>query len=241
VEHRYRTTLGGLRRQWRGYAAGRAWLGRRYPDFEAQPALRRAAARLLRRPAGPPRGRAPRGALSARVSTPPSRLERGGFLAVDALLGVEELAGFALSNRPGQGDRQPVRIVLIAGRFPAPADPLVDFARTLAQARVEAAARPEVVDQSAARKLGVVYREDDGFAARAGALARLVGRHPLRSALDLMRRRAGDPSLAALAPAVLRLGQDPGARVYPLGGDDVSATARRLAALAGRPLEPESP
>src|SRR5260370_10874147 len=29
VEHRYRTTLRELRRQWRGYAAGRAWLGRR--------------------------------------------------------------------------------------------------------------------------------------------------------------------------------------------------------------------
>ncbi|MFZ1995074.1 MAG: glycosyltransferase, partial [Solirubrobacteraceae bacterium] len=27
VEHRYRTTVRALRRQWRGYAAGRAWLG----------------------------------------------------------------------------------------------------------------------------------------------------------------------------------------------------------------------
>jgi len=33
VEHRYRPTIGGLRRQWRAYAAGRAWLAGRYPGF----------------------------------------------------------------------------------------------------------------------------------------------------------------------------------------------------------------
>src|SRR5262249_56030641 len=45
VEHRYRTTVRALRRQWRGYAAGRAWLGRRYDGFSPEPALT---------PAGPP-------------------------------------------------------------------------------------------------------------------------------------------------------------------------------------------
>ena len=38
VEHRYRATLGELRKQWRGYAAGRAWLSRRYDGFEPEPA-----------------------------------------------------------------------------------------------------------------------------------------------------------------------------------------------------------
>ncbi|MFL5862045.1 MAG: glycosyltransferase family 2 protein, partial [Solirubrobacteraceae bacterium] len=52
VEHRYRATVGALRRQWRGYAAGRAWLGRRYAGFAPEPALRRAGRRVLhRRPA----------------------------------------------------------------------------------------------------------------------------------------------------------------------------------------------
>jgi GT2 family glycosyltransferase len=244
VEHQYRTTLGALRRQWRGYAAGRAWLGRRYQDFEPQPAVRRAASRVFCRRAG--RRRAAAGRFPAPPATSsepppraaPGRLERGGFLAVDALLGIDELAGFALSNRPAPGDRPPVQTVLITGRFPAPGDPLVDFARTLAQVRVEAAARPEVVDQRAARELGVVYREDDGPAARATALARLLVRHPVRCVLDLVHRRPGDPGLAALAPAVLRLGGDPKARVHALGGADASGTARRLAALAGRPLEP---
>ncbi|MGH2873474.1 MAG: glycosyltransferase family 2 protein, partial [Solirubrobacteraceae bacterium] len=40
VRHRYRTSLRDLRHQWRGYAAGRAWLGRRYEDFRPEPALR---------------------------------------------------------------------------------------------------------------------------------------------------------------------------------------------------------
>src|SRR5207249_2467918 len=39
VEHRYRASLGELRRQWRGYAAGRAWLARRYDGFEPEPAV----------------------------------------------------------------------------------------------------------------------------------------------------------------------------------------------------------
>src|SRR5205807_3915440 len=57
VRHRYRTSLGELRRQWRGYAAGRAWLSRRYEGFEPEPGLARALRRLRRRGhahAGPP-------------------------------------------------------------------------------------------------------------------------------------------------------------------------------------------
>ena len=47
-----------------------------------------------------------------------------------------------------------------------------------------------------------------------------------------------DPGLSAIAPAVLRLGRDREARVHPLGGDQARATAVRIAALAGRRLEP---
>jgi len=239
VQHRYRTTVGGLRRQWRGYAAGRAWLGRRYEDFRPEPALRRAAARALRRAAAtreaPPRAAGP-------------RRDRGRFLALDALLGIEELAGFALSNRPrsdpagpGAGARpEAARVVLVAERFPARGDPRADFARTLAGARVEAAARPETVDQRVTRQLAVCYREDDGSAARAGALLRLLLLHPLRCARDRFGARPGDPALAALAPAVLRLTRDRGARVLALGGPSTGPLARRLAALAGRPLPPDA-
>jgi hypothetical protein len=229
VEHRYRATVGELRRQWRGYAAGRAWLARRYDGFEPEPALRRVVAR--RRGAGGPK---------APTTSERSRLDRAAFAALDALLGVEELVGLALSNRPAS-DRPAadpaVEVVLVAGRFPAPDDPLVDFARALEAVRVEAAARPGAALAQATRTLRIDYREDEGAAARAGALLMLVALHPLRSALDLARRSSGDPPLLALAPAVRRLEHDPRARVHALGGDEPQRTARRLAALAGRGLQ----
>jgi GT2 family glycosyltransferase len=245
VEHTYRTTVRALRRQWRGYAAGRAWLARRYDGFAPEPALVRAAGRVARRrgprhsPAAAPSGATSPGAapLSAAPSGGPGRLERGGFLALDALLGVEELAGLALSNRPHRDghDAGTVSVVLVAERFPAKGDPLADFALTLAGARVEAAARPEALEWRAASDLRVDYREDDGAGERLVALIGLAVRHPWRCARDLAvrsRRR-----LAAIAPAVMRLLHDDGARVLALGAADARAVAARMARLAGRRLD----
>ncbi len=240
VTHRYRTTVRALRRQWRGYAAGRAWLARRYDGFEPQPALTRAATRLLSRRSPAARVGGP---VSATSSAPPAegRGRRAGYVALDVLLGVEELAGFGLSNRPrrgADGDRVSTRVVLVADRFPASGDPRADYALTLSGARVEAAARPEAVERSAARQLTIDYREDDGAVARAVALMRLVNRHPLRCLADIWRRAAGSPRLPALAPAVVRLQRDRDARVHAFGGADTRAVAARLAALAGRELDP---
>jgi hypothetical protein len=236
VEHRYRTSFDALRQQWRGYAAGRAWLGRRYEDFAPEPALRRASRRALGRP-GHGWASSPGRPRAASAGPPPGRWERRGFAALDAVLGVEELAGFLLSNRPPEEARQPARVILVAERFPARGDPLSDFARTLAGARVEATARPESFDQAAARALTVEYREDDGVAVRAIGLVRLVVRHPLRSLADALRRTPGEPGLAALAPAVLRMMSDPSARVHALGGGPAQSAARRMATLAGHPLQ----
>jgi len=242
VEHRYRTTVKELRRQWRGYAAGRAWLARRYDGFMPEPAVRRVGARtwlrIRRRGAARRRG-------GVRLRDGPladaGPLERGRYLALDAVLAAEELAGLTLSNSP-PGDRKRARagevhVVLVVDRFPARNDPLAEFATTLRGARVEAAARPDVVDADALRSLAIDYREDDGAARRAFALVRLIVRHPLRCASDLARRRPAEPTLAALAPATLRLGHDRDARVHALGGDHAQASAARLAALAGRRLD----
>jgi hypothetical protein len=259
VQHTYRATIGELRRQWRGYAAGRAWLARRYEGFAPEPALRRSArrgwrrliprsrqdsAQTARRPAGQSGTRAlGRGSDPTSGGTVAGTLERGGYFALDALLAAEELTGLTLSNRPvGErpGDSRggaPAQVVLVAERFPARGDPLVEFARTLERARVEAVARPDVVAVDVARKLEIDYREDDGVAARAIALARLATRHPLRCAMDPLRRERDAPRLSALAPAAVRLVREPGARVHALGGEGVHATARRLAALSGRRLE----
>ena len=242
VEHRYRTTLGDLRRQWRGYAAGRAWLGRRYDGFTPQPAVARVPGRGLSslRRVLPPRGSpAPGGPRSTR--RPRGRLEAVQHLAIDGLLAVEELWGFTLSNRPARDATArasgPIRVVLVAERFPARDDPLVDFARTLGQVRVEAAARPPSVHRQAARALTVDYREDDGVAARMTAMVAVAVRHPLRCLRDLGGRTAGDPGLGALAPSVKRLGANGPVRLHPLGGERAQRTAARLAALSGQALE----
>jgi hypothetical protein len=237
VEHCYRAKLGELRRQWRAYAAGRAWLARRYEDFEPRPAVSRAARRFAGG-AVPPRVA---GTVRASRDGGSGRFERGRFLAIDALLAAEELAGLALSNRPAAGEARerggPVRVVLVTDRFPAAGDPLIDFAGSLEGARVEAAARPDVVATDVARRLRIDYREDDGAVLRGAAIAGLALRHPLRCLLDVLRRRPSDPPLRALAPAVWRLERDSQARVQALGRDQAHAVARRLAALAGRPLQ----
>ncbi|MGZ4221611.1 MAG: glycosyltransferase [Solirubrobacteraceae bacterium] len=238
VEHRYRTTLKDLRSQWRGYAAGRAWLSRRYEGFEPEPAVRRASTRAWRRLRRAPPAERPMARSRELVAARAGRLERGSYALLDALLSAEELAGFALSNRPrSTATRTPAQVVLVADRFPARGDPLVEFAQSLGAARVEAAARPESLDAGVTRELTVAYREDDGVAARVVALGGLALTHPLRCALDRLRRGPGEPKLWAIAPAVRRLEHARGARVLALGGAETRATARRIAKLAGRPLD----
>jgi GT2 family glycosyltransferase len=91
VEHQYRDSLAALRKQWREYAAGRAWLATRYPDFHPQPALKR---KLTRRHALPA---AARGSHAAPARTT-SKIERAQFAVLDLLLGIEELIGMRKSN-----------------------------------------------------------------------------------------------------------------------------------------------
>jgi hypothetical protein len=242
IEHRYRATVSELRQQWRGYAAGRAWLSRRVAGFAPEPAIVRAGARLWA--AGPGRSRHQRRRARDRAPLCAGALVRGSYLALDAVLAVDELVGLLLSNRPRTGaggsavrPPGPARGVVIVDRFPACGDPLADLVRQRPDLRVEAVARPDVVDRAVARSLRIAYREDDGVAARAVAVARLVTRHPVRCALDRVRRRPGEPALAALAPAVLRLQRDTSAQVHVLAGSDEQRTAWRLATLSGRTLQ----
>ena len=237
VEHRYRATLGELRRQWRGYAAGRAWLARRYDGFEPDPAVARAFGRLVARSRRADPSRMLPAPRRGAPSVDASRLERGRYLALDALLSADELAGLVLSNRPVGRPRAAAAVVFVADRFPARGDPLGEYARALDGARVEAAARPEFPDPAVAGALRIDYREDDGIATRAVSLAALVARHPVRVAGDVLSRRSGEPPLSALAPAVRRLAHDGRARVHALGGSETRVTARRIAHLAGRPLD----
>jgi GT2 family glycosyltransferase len=242
VEHEYRSSVAELRRQWRGYAAGRAWLARRYHGFRPEPAVVRAGRRAW--------SRARVGVPSAHTASPhadaASRSEAPSraYLALDALLALDELAGFTLSNRPPKTAAPPATtaVVLVADQFPTPA-----FTTAPTGVRVEAARRPDVIDLRSARGIPVDYREDDGIAARASALARLVARHPgrcLRTLGGTATYTVALPprfsSLASLAPAVLRLMRDPGARVKAADAESAAAS-RRLATLAGAPYEPDPP
>lgn len=237
VEHRYRTSVGELRRQWRGYAAGRAWLARRYDGFQPEPAarrfIRRARTRFLSRGSRSPSAR---GAGPAQGDV----LERGRFAALDALLAFEELAGLTLSNRPPSDlslGQAAVDVVLVTDRFPVRGDPLVELAQTLEHVRVEALARPPAPDLGRGRSLPIDYLEDDGQAARLLALARVVLRHPVHSLRDVLARGGDGPPLRVIAPAVRRLEREPGVRVHALGGGHSRELALRLARLAGRRLD----
>ncbi len=243
VTHRYRTTLRALRRQWRGYAAGRAWLARRYAGFTPEPAVLRVVRRRGSRRVPVATGDPTKGGVPAATPAPaprpapaqgPGRRERLEFRLLDAVLAAEELAGLALSNRPASGrPAAEPEIVLVAERFPAAGDPLVELVRSLGAVRVEATARPAALDSRAA-ELDVDYREDDGLATRCTALLRLVLRHPIRCLSDRLHRAPGAPTLLALAPAARRLARHgTQTRVHGLGGERAHELARRLAVLTG--------
>ena len=157
VAHTYRSSLRELRAQWRGYAAGRAWLARRYEGFRPRPALLQALARGGRRS-----GRLSNPGVAA-ASSPSlrTRLDRPVFLLLDAVLAVEELIGFALSNRPPSQRPSPPEVVLLADRFPAAEDPLVELATTLEHVRVLACRRPDRVAPIPADALGIDYVDLD--------------------------------------------------------------------------------
>jgi GT2 family glycosyltransferase len=235
VEHVYRSTVRELRRQWRGYAAGRAWLGRRYAGFAPEPALRRVLRGQGRRSgvASAPLPDSTRASDGAPDASPrPSRSERARHLILDGVLAVEELIGFLLSNQPRRRRaRGRVQVVLVADRFPAQDDPLVELARTLDGVRIEATSRPSRLSPGAARALRIDYLEDEGTAARVVATARLALRHPVRISRAV---RSGEPGLTRLAPAAIRLAHDGDARLQALGGGEAQRTAAALARLSGR-------
>lgn len=98
VGHEYRSSLRDLRRQWRGYAAGAAWLSRRYPGFKPDPGLNRAV-RLLLKKFGIGSGLAFRAdGRTAERQARMSRWERAQFFMIDGILAVEEQIGLRMSN-----------------------------------------------------------------------------------------------------------------------------------------------
>lgn len=198
VDHEHRESVRRLVRQAARYAAGRAWIMRRYPGSFRRP-------RLLRELA--------RSAAGAAVWTATGRFERAAFKALDGLYVGSQTGAAILSNSPpAAARRQPGRVALLAGAFPDAGDPgAVAAASAEPDALVEAIRRPVRVDREAGRALRVFYAEDDGLARQLAALAWLALRRP---------RALSRPRLASTARRLVAAGvEDVRALHSERGGD----------------------
>ncbi len=237
VEHRYRATVRELRRQWRGYAAGRAWLRRRYAGFVPEPALRRAARRALRivlRRGPAPATAAGRGAARDRRASnvagtsPSTRCSRStSWRASRSPTARRHRARAAF---PPAWSSSPIGSPSAATR--SSTSPARSRASGSRRSRVPTrrGSRPRGRSRSPTARM-TVSRPACSRSWRSSSATRSA------SLRDLRGRRPGQPPLVALAPAVRRLRRSPGARVQPVGGADVQAAARRLAALAGLAID----
>jgi GT2 family glycosyltransferase len=233
VTHRHRESLRSFTRQIVGYAAGRAWLNRRYAG-----AYPRGEPVLMSLPLAI--GSAIRWGLAGHV-------ERARFRAIDALVIALDAVGLRRSNsspsaaKPDWG----ARAVLVLETFPerdgtGVAEALRLLGNQGSGVRVEASRRPVRQDLSALRAHPASFWEDDPAWRRALDLARLVLRHPVRIARAAMarsRRRPGSPaSLWVLAPPAARLIRTSAHQVFAGPGEQAQSAAERLARLADVPF-----
>jgi colanic acid/amylovoran biosynthesis glycosyltransferase len=236
VEHLHRETLREVLRQFAGYAAGDAWLNRRYPGGVPPRRSGRAFAR------------AAAGAVGLGLT---GRLERAWMKGVDALVAVAQAVGGLLGNAgprgalPEPGSDRARRLVVASDRFPYLTAQFVNREiEALREAgwhvRVEAVERPERPLLGGARGIRVDYIEQEGTLDRARAMAGLAARHPLRCIADLARRRRFEPGdrmpLRALAPAALRLGAGGERHVHVHFAALAAANALRIGRIAGVPV-----
>jgi glycosyltransferase involved in cell wall biosynthesis len=144
------------------------------------------------------------------------------------------------SRVPRKGGRD---VVISTDAFPARSETFV-YNEALAlrelgwSVRVEAAARPARVERTVARELPIDYVEDYHPPQALRDLARLLARHPVRSARDLVRRRrwAAEEEvmpLRAIASPARRLAREglPHTHVHFIAG--AALTAMRLHLLLG--------
>ena len=228
VEHRHRTTVRELARQFVRFGAGLAWLNRRYPGSSERP---RPVRSLLRCAAG----------IVAWTLT--ARLRRATYKAIDAVAISALTLGYLRSN----ADREspPADVAVLVNTFPQLSETFVsrevdELVSLGARLRVEAITRPERPGARAGRSAPVAYVEDGGFAERLAALCWLTARHPLRSLQLLPDRWRWDPedyvSLTALAPVARRLERAGVSHMHAHFATASSVSALRLSRLLGVPF-----
>lgn len=242
VLHAQPTRLKPMLRKAARWAAGRAWVNRRYRGLAPRPKLVR------------PLGRCAAGVV---LWTATGRLERALFKAIDALMIGTQAAGFCLGNSPPHGmstrspgakDGRPGRapsVTVFTEAFPALSETfVVNEVRTLRatghRVRVEASIRAARPEREALREFEVSYLEDDSIARKVLTLPWLLGRHPvgcLRDSIDRRRwaREEGVWPLNSLGPPARRLARAGSDHLHAHFAHAAALNALRLGGLLGLP------
>ncbi len=230
VAHRFRESPRSFARMILSYAAGRAWLNRRYagayPAPEPLSAIARALVASIRWWVG-------------------NDTERARFRAIDAMVMALDRVGSVQDNsvRMPHGVHPPARVVVLTETFPdSSAAPIAELLAALVRAgcipRIEATRRPIRQDLSAVRAYEANYQEDESPLAVLRALIWLWMREPLRMLAELRSRsgfgaRGDRPRLREIAPILARLERRGERHVHVLGSDEVAAVAASVARLGG--------
>ncbi len=232
VRHRHRERWSSFARVVARYAAGRAWLDRRYPELRAARPPVESATRAL--------GAAARWSVAGEP-------EKARFRLIDAFVILAGRAGALLENSSKQPAQLALNsaIVVFADVFPEISETFIGAelrALELAgvPARVEAMRRPLRIDLASGREHRVTYGEDDSLPFKLLALAWLVSRHPLRSAADVLGRpewRREEPvaPLRALAPAAWRVRRGGEHHLHAHFAMGAALSAMRISALIDLP------
>ncbi len=202
VKHLLRERMRAYLRVHARYTSGRRWLMRRWPDSAMGPRL----------------GRVPRFAAGMPYRWLRGQFERGLFKGIDVLVVLAEGFGYLFGNRPPPADpgaRDRCEIAVMVDRFPEPSETFIvnevrEMQRAGRRVCVEVRSRPRRPAFGAVWGLHVRYAEDVGTLQQLRDWLWLLGRHPLRSAGDLIARRRWQreedvSSLRILAPTVRRL------------------------------------
>lgn len=230
--HRHRESLRSFGRVSLRYAAGRAWLRRRYPRATESEGSFLSAGRAL---------------LAALRWALTGDFERAEFRAVDALVIVLGRVGTMLANRSPRPPRRdpPAQVLVLTDTFPELSETFIGAELTALErhgelCRVEADRRARRQDLVAARVHRVSYREDDTPPIKLAALAWLVTRHPVRCSRDWRARPRwrGDTEvtpLRVIAPVAWRLHRGGEHHLHVHFAAGAALTAMRVSALLKRP------
>ena len=233
VTHRHRESTRSFARVILRYAAGRAWLNRRYPGALPQAA----PARMV-----------PRALIAALRWTAARDADRARFRLIDALVIILDRLGPAFPNAsaaPADKPRTQASVVVFCDTFPELSETFITaelsaIARAGQPVRVETTRRAARQDLQAVRAHHVDYSEDDPLLRKLRALIWLVARRPGPCLRDLQARRRWRQQepvapLRVIAPIARRVEREGAVHLHAHFAAGAALTAMRISQLSGRP------